>query len=152
MIEQERVEAKSAKRARGQGVNNGVTSGSLPGGAIFAETVQDIIGAMVAAAGGTYDDVTGAITLPGSSGLAGTSTVTVAANRIEHSETVSAAGVLPTSKIIASLAPHDDADENDAEMLDIAALSALAGTDQITFELAFFAPTQGAVKLNWSAI
>lgn len=30
----------------------------------FIETVQDIVGAMVAAAGGTYDDVDGTITLP----------------------------------------------------------------------------------------
>lgn len=72
MIEQERIEAKSATRARGQRVNNVLTAQAaadlLPGGPEFTEAVQDVVGALIAAAGGTYDDVTGVITLPGGGG------------------------------------------------------------------------------------
>lgn len=81
----------------------------------------------------------------------GTATVTVPNNRLEWSETVAAVGITPSSVIVLAIAPHDDADENDAETLDISAMSAASGTDQITVELAFSAPCAGLVKLNWMA-
>lgn len=81
----------------------------------------------------------------------GTSTVTVAAGRIEWSEAVTATGVTGASRIIASLAPATDADENVPAMLGLGALAGLPGTDQITFTLAFAEPVAGAVKINWSA-
>jgi len=84
--------------------------------------------------------------------VAGMATVTVPANALEHTETVSAAGVTAGRIVVAGIAPHLDGDENDAELLDIVALSAAPGSGQITFDIAFSAPTQGAIKLNWSAI
>lgn len=84
-------------------------------------------------------------------GLSGTATVTVPAFSLSHTETVAATGVTPSSIITPTLAPHLDTDENDAEFLSIVALSALAGTNQITFTLAFAVPTAGPIKLNWRA-
>lgn len=81
----------------------------------------------------------------------GVATVTVPNRAVEWRETVTATGVVPADVVTLSVAPHLDADENDAEMLDIMAASALAGTDQITVTLAFATPTSGAIKLNWMA-
>lgn len=83
--------------------------------------------------------------------LKGTVTVTVPANRLEWTETVAATGVTGASVAMICLAPHADGDENDAELLDIAAMSALPGTDSLTIDLAFLTPTQGPIKINWSA-
>ena len=44
---------------------------SLPAGGTDTEAVQDIVGAMVAGAGGTYDDTAGTITLPSGGGGGG---------------------------------------------------------------------------------
>jgi hypothetical protein len=81
----------------------------------------------------------------------GLATVTVPNNALSHSETVTATGVTGASRIFLTVAPHDDADENDAEMLDIAAMSAAPGTNQITVEMAFTTPTAGPIKINWMA-
>lgn len=81
----------------------------------------------------------------------GLASVTVPNNRLEWSETVTATGVTGSSVVLLSIAPHADSDENDAEMLDVMAMSAAPGTDQITVELAFATPTAGVVKLNWMA-
>lgn len=83
--------------------------------------------------------------------VTGLATVTVPNNAREHSQTVTATGVTGSSRIFLSIAPHDDADENDAELLDIAAMSAAPGTDQITVEMAFAVPVAGAIKINWMA-
>ena len=42
------------------------TSGT--GGGVDSEAVQDIVGALIVGAGGTYDDAAGTITLPAGSG------------------------------------------------------------------------------------
>ena len=101
----------------------------------------------------TYNDAGNSLTIAasGGSGLSGQATVTVPNNRLEHSETVTATGVTGSSRIFLTVAPHDDADENDAEMLDIAAMSAAPGANQITVELAFTTPTAGPIKFNWMA-
>ena len=39
----------------------------------------------------------------------------------------------------------------DAEMLDIVAMSALPATNTITIDVSFLTPTQGPIKINWSA-
>lgn len=85
-------------------------------------------------------------------GLGGLAVVQVPNNALEHSQTVTATGVTSSKVIICSLANHTDADENSAELLDIASMSGLPGTDQISFTLSFITPTSGNVKLNWSAI
>jgi hypothetical protein len=81
----------------------------------------------------------------------GTASVTVPNNSREWSETVVATGVVPEDLVLISIAPHSDSDENDAELLDIAGMSAAAGTDQIVVDVSFGTPTAGVVKLNWMA-
>lgn len=123
----------------------------------FAEAVDDRVAALLVAGANvtlTYDDGAGSLTIAASGGgslTSGTATVTVPNKRLEWSETVTATGVTGSSRIMLTVAPHDDADENDAEMLDIAAISAAPGTGQITVEMAFTTPTAGPIKINWMA-
>jgi hypothetical protein len=53
---------------------------------------------------------------------------------------------------MAALAPHDDADENHEQLLDLVTLTARAGLDEITFTASFSAPTCGVIKLIWSVL
>ncbi|MCA3303635.1 MAG: hypothetical protein INF98_15845 [Roseomonas sp.] len=123
----------------------------------FSEAVDDRVAALLVAGSNvtlTYNDAAGSLTIDAAGGTtltSGTATVTVPNNRLEWSETVAATGVTGTNRILLSVAPHVDADENDAEMLDIAAMSAAPGTGQITVTLAFSEPTAGPIKLNWMA-
>lgn len=73
-------------------------------------------------------------------------------NSIEVVTTLPATGVTPSHSIVIGLAPTTADDENEAEMLDIAALQATAGTDEITIQAAFATITSGPVKLQWSAL
>ena len=84
-------------------------------------------------------------------GAGGTATVTVPNSRIEHEQVIMATGVTPTSRVTLSLGAMDDDDENAADMLDIASMGAIPGTDQITVLLAFTEPHAGPIPLNWSA-
>lgn len=70
----------------------------------------------------------------------------------EWSETVAAVGVVNTQRVLVSLGSHADSDENSAELLDVAAIEASTGTDQITITASFSTLTQGAIKLNYMAI
>lgn len=121
----------------------------------FAEAVDDRVAALLVQGSGvtlTYDDVAGTLTVSAAASiLSGQAVITVPNNRLEWSETVTATGVTPANRIFPSIAPHDDADENDAEMLDVAAMSVAAGTNQITVEMAFSTPTAGPIKINWMA-
>lgn len=81
----------------------------------------------------------------------GVATVTVPNNSLQWAETVTATGVVPADMVLVGIGAHVDADENDAEMLDVAGLSATAGTDQITVTMAFTTPTAGAIKISWMA-
>jgi hypothetical protein len=122
----------------------------------LSESIDDRVAALLTAGTNitlTYNDGAGTLTIDasGGGGLAGQATVTVPNNRLEWSQTVTATGVTGTDVIFLSVAPHDDADENDAELLDIAAMSAAPGTNQITVELAFTTRTAGPIKLNWMA-
>lgn len=84
--------------------------------------------------------------------LSGLATVTPALGSWSHIETVAAVGVLPGDMIFLALGSHDDAAENTPELLDIAAISGTAETDQITVTLAFSTETSGPINLNWSAM
>jgi hypothetical protein len=88
----------------------------------------------------------------GSGGLAATVTVTVPNNRIEHTETVTFTGCTGTKTVVVTLAPTVDTDENTAEMLDIAGVSATPGTDAATLTMAFREPTSGPIKFNLVAV
>ena len=120
----------------------------------FTEAAQDVVGAMVAAAGGSYDDGAGTMALPsgGGSALSTVATVTVPANHMEHVETVTFTGCTALKRLLVSVAPHADTDENDAEMLDIGAVSASPGADAVTLTLSFREPTSGPIKLNLMAV
>lgn len=78
--------------------------------------------------------------------------VTITANGIETVQTVSAPGALPSMRLIAALAPTTPDDENEAEMLDVASLAAVAGTDQVTITATWGGPTSGPVKIVWGAV
>lgn len=84
--------------------------------------------------------------------FSGVATVSVPNGRIEWEETVSAVGVAPSDAIMLSLAPTTDADENSPDMLDLSAMSATAGTDQITVNISFREPTAGPVLINWMTL
>lgn len=83
--------------------------------------------------------------------LAGVGLLNVADNALEAATVIAAPGVVPNSILTVSLAPCIDADENCPDLLDLVTLWAEAGTDQITLNATFSAPTSGAVKINWSA-
>jgi hypothetical protein len=67
---------------------------------------------------------------------------------MEHTETVAFAGVVGSDRVALSIAPHADTDENDPQMLSIEAMSASAGTGQITVDIAFAELTAGPIKLH----
>lgn len=87
----------------------------------------------------------------GGSSLSGTATLTVPNGRFEWEETVSAAGVTSTAKVIPALAPTPHTAENCPELLDLVTLSAEPGAGTITFGLTFREPTSGPLLVNWSA-
>jgi hypothetical protein len=84
-------------------------------------------------------------------GAGGTATITVPNGRFEHEETVTATGVTASSRVTLSLGTMLDAAENAADMLDIASIGAVPGTDQITVLLSFTEPHAGPIPINWSA-
>jgi hypothetical protein len=84
-------------------------------------------------------------------GAGGTATVTVPNGRFEHEQVITATGVTPSSRVTISLGTMLDAAENAADMLDIASMGAIPGTDQITVLMAFRTQTSGPIPINWSA-
>jgi hypothetical protein len=84
-------------------------------------------------------------------GAGGTATVTVPNGRYEHEQVITAVGVTGSSRVTLSLGTMADSAENAADMLDVASIGAIPGTDQITVLLAFSAPTAGPIPINWSA-
>lgn len=70
----------------------------------------------------------------------------------EWTETVAAVGIVPANSIGLFLAATVDSDENEAEALSVTALSAAAGTDQITINMSFGYPTSGPIKLIWKVL
>ena len=83
--------------------------------------------------------------------LAGSAVLTVANGAISASATVTAA-VTPSSRIVVALGTMLDGDENDAELLDVAALAAVPGIGSFVIQAAFLTPTAGAVPVNWSVL
>ena len=77
-------------------MNDGSLSWGTPsggGGGIDTEAVQDIVGAMVAGAGGTYDDAAGTITLPAGGGGTVTTEQIIAAVGVVNGTNASSAQV-----------------------------------------------------------
>lgn len=88
---------------------------------------------------------------PSGGGLAGQVILNVPNNSISASASLAASGVTAESIVLIGLAPHTDADENTAEMIDLAAVSATPGEDMITVTAAFLTPHAGPIRFNWSA-
>ncbi len=88
---------------------------------------------------------------PGDLGLSGVAIITVPGWRRLHIETIAVPGITALDRIMASLGAMGPTDQNTAELLEIAALSAVAGADTITFTAAFAVPASGPIPLNWSA-
>lgn len=109
---------------------------------VSATNIKTINGATVLGAG----DLTVSASV-----LAGSAVLTVANGAIEASATVTAA-VTPSSRIVLALGTMTDSDENDAEMMDLAALGAVPGTGSFVINAAFFAPAAGSVPINWSVL
>ena len=70
----------------------------------------------------------------------------------EWTETVAAAAVVATDRIGVFLAPADDADENDPEMLDLLTLVARPDNGTIKFTASFSERTSGPIKLLWKVL
>lgn len=68
-----------------------------------------------------------------------------------HTETVTLTGCTPSMVVVPAIAPHPDSDENDPTMLDVASLSATAGSGQATITAAFLTITSGVVRVNLMA-
>ena len=77
--------------------------------------------------------------------------ITTLGGAFEWVESFAAAGVTSAFKVFVDLAATLDTDENTAELLNISAISAVAGAGQITVTAAFPEPTSGPILLNWSA-
>lgn len=125
-----------------------ITSGTFANARISQGSVTQHQDALAIAS----TQVAGLGTLATQSGGSGLATVNLPDNAFEHEQTVSASGVTSGSRILLSLAPASDDDENDPEMLDIASMVGIPGTDEITVRLTFDEPQSGAIKLNYMAI
>lgn len=86
----------------------------------------------------------------GSAGIFGPATITVPANSYQHEETVAVVGALATNTVAIELAAHAATDENDATMLSLGSVTAVADTDTITITASFNEPTAGPVLFNYS--
>lgn len=78
--------------------------------------------------------------------------VATVAGVLAHTETLAAVGVTPSMVIVPTLAPHGDTDENHETLLSVVALTATAGTGQITVNLAFSELTSGPIRINYLAV
>ena len=89
---------------------------------------------------------------PGYRPLSGAVAVTVPQpGRMEWQETVTATGVTAAHRVLLSVGAHADSDENSAELLDVSAMEATAGTNQIAVSMSFAAMTAGVIRLNYLA-
>jgi hypothetical protein len=95
----------------------------------------------------------GAVGAPGAGSLGGVATITLPRGQgvREWRESVAAPGVTPASRVQLGLAPVDDFQENDPELLFPIALWARPAVDALHIGAAFAHPVAGAVSLIWSA-
>ena len=91
--------------------------------------------------------------VPGASALGGVATITLPSGQgvREWRESVAAPGITTASRVQLGLAPADNAQENDPELLFPIALWARPTADTIQIGAAFAHPVAGAVSLIWSA-
>jgi hypothetical protein len=91
--------------------------------------------------------------LPGAGALGGLATILLPSGRgvREWRESVAAPGVTAASRVQLGLAPADETQENDPELLFPIALWAQPAADILHIGAAFAHPVAGAVTLIWSA-
>lgn len=141
----------------GYGVTfNDAEHGNRGGGALHAAFTSVSAGFVPASGGGTAnflraDGVFAAPPSGGGGGLSGLAVVNITGAQYEHEQVVTATGVTPSSRILVSLAPMDDQQENAGDMLDILSMAAVPGTDALTVLMSFGQPTTGPIPINWSA-
>lgn len=87
---------------------------------------------------------------PGGSGASLTAATVILTNALlSHVTTVVDAGVSATSKIMCSLAPAPETDENSGDMLDVLNLTTSAGTGSFLVYITALTPIRGPIKLNY---
>ena len=76
-------------------------------------------------------------------------TLTLPTSRTSHRQVVSAPTITPTSKVEVMLAPVEDTDENDPELLDLVVLHATPkpATGEIEFLITFSSATSGPIPI-----
>ena len=91
--------------------------------------------------------------LPGAAPLGGVITIMLPNGHgvREWRESVAAPGVTPASRVQLGLAPAEDSQENDPELLFPIAMWARPAKDSLQIGAAFAHPVAGAVNLIWSA-
>lgn len=82
----------------------------------------------------------------GSSVVKGSAVLNLAG--FECDQTVTLTGCTPSSVVTVTLAHHSDADENSADLLDVAGLSAQPLTDSTRVTASFSTWTTGPVRIN----
>lgn len=122
---------------------------TLPSAATFANKTVSQGGKLWFSDGSVWVDATAAG--GGGGGPSGSVVITMGEDQYTLVQTVAVIGVTPANIIMCGLGAFTDNDENSAEFLDVAAISAAAGTDQITVTASFTTPTAGAIRINWSA-
>lgn len=76
-------------------------------------------------------------------------TLTLPTSTTSHRQVVSVPTITPTSKVEVMLAPAEDTDENDPELLDLVVLHATPkpATGEIEFLITFSSPTSGPIPI-----
>lgn len=102
--------------------------------------------------GHAISDVTGLQTALDGKAITKSATISIPNGRgvLQHRATVTDAAIALTSKVMVSLAGGSDADENDAETLDIMGLSAIPADGSMVVIMAFGTRTAGPVKIHYT--
>ena len=143
----ERLATTQAERTLEAQINAARTAAgaalTVPGGGTLGQVLTK------GASGYAWEDAAG-----GSSFVVGQVVPTIPgpAGRFEHDETLAAVGVTASMKVLLSLAPHSDADENNEQALDLMGMSGEAGADTLTVRLAFGSLTSGPIRINYMAM
>jgi len=142
----ERLATTQAERTLEAQINAAKTAAgaalTVPGGGTLGQVLTK------GASGYSWQDAAG-----GSSSIAGQVVPTIPgpAGRFEHDETLAAVGVTAGMKVMLTLAPHSDADENNEQALDLRGMAGEAGAGSITVRLAFGSLTSGPIRINYMA-
>lgn len=121
-----------------RGVIRGAGAGGGGGGAVDSVNGQTGTVVLTAASVGASSKLTAAtLTLPAGEGVT------------EHTQVIVDVAIVPTDKLILSLAPALDSDDNAPETLSLETLTAVAGTGQFTVTASFGEFTSGVIKFYY---